>query len=346
MDPQPLVTVIVPCRNEGRWIGPCLASILANDYPLDRLELLVVDGLSSDETRAVVESYAASHGCIRLLDNHRQITPVALNIGIAAARGDVIMRMDAHVDYPADYIRLLVELLAEKGADNVGGVCQTLPGGETALARAIAIGMSHPVGVGNSYFRIGSAEERWVDTVPFGCYRKEVFARIGLFDEELVRNQDDEFNLRLIRNGGRILLAPQVVCRYYTRDSLRKLWRMYYQYGYFKPLVVRKVKGVMTLRQLGPPLFVLCLIAGALLAPWSRLAAAALPLFVALYASVVAGCALAAVRKHGWQAALGLCLVFPAIHLSYGIGYLQGLVKFLVFRRCARVNAAQTPISR
>ena len=256
------------------------------------------------------------------------------------------MRMDAHVDYPADYISSLVRLLQEKGADNVGGVCQTLPGGATAMARAIAIGMSHPVGVGNSYFRIGSAEERWVDTVPFGCYRKEVFDRIGMFDEDLVRNQDDEFNLRLIRSGGRILLTPKVVCRYYTRDSLGKLWRMYYQYGYFKPLVVRKVKGVMTLRQLVPPLFVLCLVAGALLAPWSQIAAAALAVLVVSYATVLAGCAVVAARKHGWPVALGLCLVFPAMHLSYGIGYLRGLVKFLVFRHRVCAGTALTPISR
>ncbi len=270
-EPQPLVTIIVPCRNEGKWIAPCLDSILANDYPRERLEVLVVDGMSSDETRSVVERRAADQPCIRLLDNAKQITPAALNIGIAAARGAVIVRMDAHVDYPADYVSSLVRLLEEKGADNVGGVCRTLPGAETAIARAIAIGMSHPVGVGNSYFRIGAASERWVDTVPFGCYRKEVFDRIGLFDEELVRNQDDEFNLRLIRSGGRILLTPNVVCRYYARDSLRKLWRMYYQYGYFKPLVVRKVKGVMTLRQLGPPLFVLCLAAGTLFGAFERL---------------------------------------------------------------------------
>ena len=302
--------------------------------------------MSSDETRSVVESYAATHACIRLLDNIKQIAPAALNIGIAAAQGTVIMRMDAHVDYPADYIRALVHLLLEKGADNVGGVCLTQPGGATAMARAIAIGMSHPMGVGNSYFRIGSAEQRWVDTVPFGCYRKEVFDRIGLFDEELVRNQDDEFNLRLIRSGGRILLAPEVACRYYARDSLGKLWRMYYQYGYFKPLVVRKVKGVMTPRQLVPPLFVLFLMAGMLLAPWSRIAAVALAVVVVSYAAAVAACSLMAWRKHGGRAALGLGLVFPAMHLSYGIGYLRGTWNFLVLRRGAQAHAAVTPMTR
>ena len=345
-DVLPYVSVIVPCRNEGRWIAACLDSILGNDYPRQQLEVLVVNGMSSDETRSVVQRYAGSDPCIRLLDNPRQITPVALNIGIAAARGTVILRMDAHVDYPADYVRSLVRLLEETGADNVGGVCLTQPGSTTAMARAIAVGMSHPVGVGNSWFRIGAAEQRWVDTVPFGCYRKEVFARIGLFDEELVRNQDDEFNLRLIRSGGRILLSPQVVCRYYTRDSLAKLWRMYYQYGYFKPLVVRKVKGVMTLRQLVPPLLVACLVAGALAAPWSPLAAAALAVLVVSYAAAIVTCSLMAVRKHGWRVALGLCLVFPVLHLSYGLGYLRGLWAFLILRRGGQSHAAVAPLTR
>jgi len=128
----------------------------------------------------------------------------------------VIVRMDAHVEYPRDYISSLVKLLEQSGADNVGGVCRTLPAGGSAVARAIAYGMSHPLGVGNSHFRIGSAEDRWVDTVPFGCYRREVFDRIGLFDEDLVRNQDDELNLRLIKRGGRILLSPRIVCKYYA----------------------------------------------------------------------------------------------------------------------------------
>ena len=343
---MPLVTVIVPCRNEERWIGPCLQSIFDNDYPRDRLEVLVVDGMSSDGTRSVAESFVARFPQLRVLANEKKITPTALNLGIASASGSVIVRMDAHVKYPATYITSLVNLLDTSGADNVGGICLAQPGAETTMARAIAAGMSHMVGVGNSYFRIGSAEDRWVDTVPFGCYRREVFDRIGLFDEELVRNQDDEFNLRLIRNGGRILLSSRVVCRYYTRDTLPKLWRMYYQYGYFKPLVVRKVKGVMTLRQLMPPLFVLCLAAGALLAPWSRLAATALALLLAAYASVLVACSLAAIRRLGCLAAFGLCLVFPAIHLSYGLGYLEGLLTFLVLRRRVRADAARTPISR
>ena len=345
-DKIPFVSIVVPCRNEGNWIAPCLDSILGNDYPHARLEVLVVDGMSSDQTRPIVESYVARHACVRLLDNAEKITPVALNLAIAAARGTVIMRMDAHVDYPADYIRCLVGLLDESGADNVGGVCLTQPGADTAMARAIALGMSHPVGVGNSYFRIGSAEERWVDTVPFGCYRKEVFDRIGLFDEQLVRNQDDEFNLRLIRSGGRILLTPKVVCRYYARDSLGKLWRMYYQYGYFKPLVARKVHRVMTLRQLAPAALVATLAATAVGASFSRIAAALFAGILLAYAVAISSFAVRAAARQGTRCALGLCAVFAVLHFSYGLGYIRGVLDFIILRKNPTGSPGIVPLSR
>jgi len=204
------VTVIVPCRNERRYIAACLDSILATAYPADRLEVLVVDGASDDGTRDAVRAYAAREPRVRLLDNPRRSAPAALNLGIRAARGEIIARMDAHVVYPPHYLPVLVEALLETGADNVGCPIVTLPADESATARAIACALSHPFGVGNSRFRIGSAVRREVDTVPFGCFRRDVFDRVGLFDEELIRNQDDEFNFRLIRSGGRVLLVPDV----------------------------------------------------------------------------------------------------------------------------------------
>jgi glycosyltransferase involved in cell wall biosynthesis len=341
-----LVSVVIPCRNEAAWIRPCLESILANDYPNDRLEVLVVDGMSDDGTRAIVEEVAARRPCVRLLDNIKRITPTALNTGIAAARGAILMRMDAHVEYPRDYISKLVLELERSGADNVGGVCQTCPANDTALAQAIAIGMSHRLGVGNSYFRIGASEPRWVDTVPFGCYRREIFERIGGFDEELVRNQDDELNLRLIRAGGRILLVPSVVCRYYARDSLGKLWRMFFQYGYFKPLVTRKVGRLMTLRQLIPAVFVVALFATALAAPWHRAAAALFFAILLAYAAAIVAYGAAPAVRQGVGCALWLCLVFPVLHFSYGFGYLKGVLDFMILCRQAFSKAGMTPISR
>ena len=275
-DRQPLVSVIVPCRNEGRWIAACLQSILANDYPADCLEILVVDGMSNDDTRAGGRIDGGKPSAAPPGNQRKEDYARGLESGHCGGR-----RQYRHSHgCPRRVSRAITSprwcgSCRRSGADNVGGVCQTLPAGDSAMAKAIAVGMSHPLGVGNSHFRIGSAEDRWVDTVPFGCYRREVFDRIGLFDEELVRNQDDELNLRLIKHGGRILLSPRIVCKYIARDSLAKLWRMYYQYGYFKPLVVRKVGGVMTLRQLAPPLLVLGLAVTALA---GLLGLAALPL--------------------------------------------------------------------
>jgi len=345
MNPLPRVSVIIPCRNEAKWIEKCLESVVANDFPKDRLEVLVVDGMSDDGTRAIVEEAAKQYSFVRLLDNPKKITSAALNEGIAAARGDVIMRMDAHVDDPTHYISRLVHWLETSGADIVGGLCQTCPANETALARAIAVGMSHPLGVGNSHFRIGTTEPRWVDAAPFGCFRRDVFERIGLFDEELIRNQDDEIELRLIRAGGRVLLVPDVAFRYYTRDSLGKLWRMYYQYGYFKPLVVRKV-GRMTARQLIPAVFVAALAATAIASPWSWAAVWLLAAMLFAYVATITTAAAFAAAKQGVRCAAGLYLVFPTLHFSYGLGYWKGILDFWVLRRTARNRPKTVPLSR
>ncbi|MCE5267550.1 MAG: glycosyltransferase family 2 protein [Planctomycetaceae bacterium] len=341
-----MVSVVVPCRNEVKWIGPCLESILANDFPKEQLEVLVVDGMSDDGTRPIVEDFSRRYPFVRMIDNPRRITPVALNVGIAASHGSVIVRMDAHVDYPTHYISRLVHWLETSGADVVGGQCHTCPANGSTLAKAIALGMSHPLGVGNSHFRIGSTEPRWVDATPLGCFRRDVFDRIGLFDEELIRNQDDEIELRLIRAGGRVLLVPDVAFRYYTRDSLRKLWRMYYQYGYFKPLVVRKVGRLMTARQLVPAVFVLSLVVAALAAPWSWVAVCMLAAIVLAYTAAIISLGAAPAIRQGLGCSFWLCAVFPTLHMSYGLGYLKGVLDFMIFRRRASGQGDATPITR
>jgi len=222
----PTVSVIIPCREEQAHIGACLRSVLANDYPQDRIEILVVDGMSRDGTPAIVAEVAQEHATVKLLENPQRTVPAALNRGLREARGEIIMRMDAHALYPRDYISGLVAWLLSSGADNVGGVCVTVPANRTATARAIALALSHPFGVGDAQHRVGVQEARWVDTVPFGCYRRSSFDRVGGFDEELVRNQDVEFNHRLIRRGGRVLLVPGIKSYYYARGSLRQLARM------------------------------------------------------------------------------------------------------------------------
>jgi glycosyltransferase involved in cell wall biosynthesis len=340
------LSIIVPCRNEQRYIGDCLDSILACDHPRKDLEVLVVDGRSDDGTREIVSRYAARHPEIRLLDNPRGIVPAALNIGIRAATGDAIMRMDAHAAYPPDYVPRLLAALAESGADNVGGCVATLPADPGPVAGAIAVALSHPFGVGNSYFRIGAAEPRWVDTVPFGCYRRDVFSRVGLFDEDLVRNQDDEFNHRLLRQGGRVLLVPGVVARYYARGSFAKLARMYYQYGYFKPLAARKVGRITTVRQLVPAAFLVGLVVGGVVAlawpparlPWLAIAGS--------YAAAVAGFALLGARGRGPRCAVALAVAFPLLHSSYGAGFLRGIWDVVVRRGRRWADPSTVPLSR
>lgn len=343
---SPHVSVVLPCRNEAKIIRSCLESVVMSDYPKDQLELLVVDGRSDDGTRGIVCEFSKRHPWIRLLDNDRRITPTGMNIGIQSAKGQIVIRMDAHSVYPPNYVSKLVEWIERSKADNVGGICITRPANETPKANAIAFGLSHSWGVGNSHFRIGVAEPKWVDTVPFGCYRREVFEKIGLYDEALVRNQDDELNHRLIKHGGRILLVPEIVSYYTARDSLKKLWVMYYQYGYYKPLAVRTIGAVMTARQLVPSAFVMSLFLTAFLAPWSYMMAVLFGVIVITYVTLDLSIALSAASERGVRCGLWAVVVFPILHMSYGIGYLKGILDFLVLRKRGIPDPVAYPLSR
>lgn len=342
----PNVSVILPCRNEVKNIRSCLESVVASDFPKDQLELLVVDGQSEDGTREIVFEFSKRHPWIRLLDNVRRITPAAMNIGIQSAKGQIVIRMDAHTVYPANYVSGLVQWLVKSKADNVGGICITRPANQTPKAHAIAFALSHPWGVGNAHFRIGAAEPKWVDTVPFGCYRREVFDKIGLYDEALVRNQDDELNHRLIKLGGRILLVPEIMSFYTARESLGKLWVMYYQYGYFKPLAVRTIGAVMTTRQLVPSVFVMSLVLTASLAPWSYMMAVLFTAIVIAYVALDLSISARAAHERSVRCGLWSVVVFPILHMSYGIGYLKGILDFLVLRKREAPNSFALPLSR
>jgi glycosyltransferase involved in cell wall biosynthesis len=324
---RPLVSVVITCRNAEPYIARCLDSVLATDYPRERMEILVADGGSSDGTRPLLVRYVALHPTIVLLDNPRGTIPAGLNAAIRAASGDIVIRMDPHALYPTDYISRLVAGLQESGADVVGGVLVTVPADDSSIAQAIAVGLSHRFGVGN--------------TVRFGCYRREIFDRIGMFDEELIRNQDDEFNVRLTTQGGRVLLLPDVLCRSLARHSVRQLVRMVYQDGYFKPLVARKVDRVMTARQLIPAVLVGCLSSSAALAPWIPAARYLFALMAGGYALLVALFAVRAARSHGLRCAAALTLVFPVLHFSYGSGLLRGIRDHLIAHGMPRSGALQ-----
>ncbi|HPO57840.1 MAG TPA: glycosyltransferase family 2 protein [Anaerolineaceae bacterium] len=250
----PFVTVIMPIRNEEKYIAGSLEAVLNQDYPAGRMEVLVADGMSTDRTREIVQRMAQGDPRVRLLDNPGRIVPTGLNLALRQARGEIMVRVDGHCIIAPDYVSHCVRLLQEGRADGVGGPMETV--GEDPLSQTIALAMSSAFGVGGSAFRTVKDRELEVETVPFPAYRMETIRRIGLFDEEQVRNQDDEYNYRLLKHGGRILLSPAIRSRYYSRSSLKKLWRQYFQYGFWKVRVLQKHPRQLRLRQFVPPVFV------------------------------------------------------------------------------------------
>jgi glycosyltransferase involved in cell wall biosynthesis len=343
---RPRVSVIIPCREEERFIGRCLDSVLAGDYPQDRLEILVVDGMSTDRSRQIIAQYAVRYPFIRVVENPRRITPCAFNLGVREATGDIVMFMGAHATYSQNYVSKIVGWLETTEADSVGGVLVTLPADDSPTARAIACALSHPFGVGDSRFRIGTREPRWVDHVGFNNYRRTVFDRIGLFDEELVRNQDGEFNSRLRRNGGRVLLVPDVTAYYYARGTVRQVARMFFQYGYFKPLVARKIGRVMTLRQLAPPVLLLSLAGSGLASVWLPLARYAFLAIAASYLAAVLACSGAASLNNGMGIGVRLAGIFPTLHFSYGTGFLKRSLELALRPALRPRQTGSLPLSR
>lgn len=327
------VSIIIPCRNEEKYIGLCIDSIINNQLPDNKLEVIVVDGLSEDRTREIVKEYLRKFSFIKLIDNPQKIVPIALNIGIKNAIGKIIMRMDAHTRYEKNYIAQCVNYLEKNDVDNVGGLCITLPGANTSVAKSIAIALSHPFGVGNSYFRIGITQPKLVDTVPFGCYKREVFAKIGLFDEDLIRNQDDEFNFRLIKNGGKILLSPEIVSYYYSRDSITKLWKMYYQYGYFKPFVVRKLNSILTLRQVIPAILVSSLIISSILSIFNHNCIWIFAFLFSFYLLINLIISFSIAAQKSLKYIFFLPIAFLTIHFGYGVGYLKGAIDAFLLKK-------------
>ena len=335
-DPLPFVSVIVPCRNERHFIEPCLASILATDYAPDRFEVLVVDGQSDDGTRAILAELARRDDRVRVIDNPRRITPVALNLGIAAARGGLIAWMSAHNRYPRDYLRRCVEGLVAFGADNAGGGIVTVARGTGPWATAVVTALSHPFGVGNSKFRTarGGGTPGWADTVFGGCYRREVFDRVGGFNEQLVRGQDMEMNLRMGRAGCRTLFIPAVTSEYFARTAPGEFIRHTFDNGVWAILPFAYSEGApVGWRHLAPLAFVaslgLALVVG-LFHPVGWIALAALG-GAYLAAAIVAASVVAVRRRAFWLLPL-LPVSFALLHLSYGAGSVWGVLRLAAAR--------------
>ena len=342
----PFVSIVIPCRNEEKFISKCLDSIIAQDYPKDKIEVLVVDGRSTDRTKEVVEGYTQKYPFIRLLDNPKRITPVAMNIGIKGAKGDVVILVNAHSILDRDFLKYSTEYLKKTGADAVGGKLNTINDNSSLVAQAIPQAADSIFGAGGKRYR-GREEEGWVkDTLPYCAYPKEIFEKIGLIDEELIRDQDEEFNYRLLKSGGKIFFTPKIKSYLHIRPSLRKLWKQHFQYGYFKVKVTQKTGAIFTLRQLIPAIFVSSLMFTGVLSFFSKLFLCLFSLIVCSYLIANFGFSLAIAIKNGLKIFLVLPTVFFTLHFSYGLGYLKGIWDFLIYKKHLKKKIKDIPLTR
>ena len=329
-----MLSIICPILNEEKYIAQFLDSLLKQDYPKDELEILLVDGMSTERTREIVAGYTAKYPFIRVIDNPDKIVPYAMNRGIEAAKGDVIMRLDAHASYQPDYFSVLVKGLRRLNADNVGTVCKTDVLNKTPKTLAIREVLGNKFGVGNSTFRTGIDREQEVETVPFGCWRKEVFERYGKYDVRLVRNQDIELNKRIIRGGGKIYILPDTYCTYLARETWHALAKNNYGNGKWNILTVYYTKTLssLSLRHFIPLLFLLSLIVPLSLAliwwPFALISAASLFAYTGLLSAV--SLKLAVEKKLNF---FYLLITFFVLHLSYGWGSLVGILKLPFSKR-------------
>jgi len=318
----------MPIRNEAGFIRRSLGAVLAQDYPKEQLQIVVADGMSTDGTRAIVEQLTCEHAQLSLIDNPAGIVATGLNAALAHATAEIVVRVDGHCEIAHDYVSRCVEHIQTDRVEAVGGPVETI--GESYVARAIAMAMSSPFGVGGSAFRRPASRTQFADTVPFPAYTRSLIDRVGLFDEELVRNQDDEYNYRLRKLGTKVLLASDVRSRYYSRATLRSLAGQYFQYGFWKVRVMQKHPRQMQPRQFMPPAFVVALIVSLLFAAFVPQARPLLVFGVAIYAAVglLAAVLARTSRKNNWTLMPLLPVAFLVMHFSYGSGFLAGLGKF------------------
>ncbi|MDH5507683.1 MAG: glycosyltransferase family 2 protein [Anaerolineae bacterium] len=342
----PFVTIILPIRNEAKYIQRCLVSVIDQDYPADQLEILVVDGMSDDGTRDIVQSFQQKHPNLKLIDNPQKIVPTGWNIAVQLAKGDFVVRVDGHCIIATDYVRQCLKYLQLDDVHCVGGPIETI--GETFTSQAIAVAMSSKFGVGNSAFRVlkpglkdegpedslpkgdsmNKTHSMYIDTVGIPAFTRQALDLAGLMDEELVRNQDDEYIFRLRKLGARLVLASDIQIKYFCRTSYNALARQYFQYGYWKVRVFQKFPRQMRPRQFIPLVFVLSLIVLLALAGSVPLFGTLLKLEVAAYLVASLTASVLESRKRGWRFLPFLPLIFAILHISYGLGFLLGLFKF------------------
>jgi glycosyltransferase involved in cell wall biosynthesis len=321
----PLVSIVMPCLNEHGYIEACLDSVRRQDYPAERLEILVADGGSVDGTRDVLARMARDDARIRVIDNPHRLQACGMNAGIQAARGDVIVRMDVHCEYAPDYVRRCVEALARSGAENVGGAQRARA--KTPFQQAVCAALVSPLGVGGARYR-SAANEGFVDTVFLGAFPRRAFETVGLYDRGAVTNEDAELNQRILQAGGRVYLSRDIVVHYFPRGSFRALARQYFRYGVgrartlVKHARLRSVRSALPFLMLAAGLAIVGIPVLRPLAPWA-FGAYALSL---LTEAVRVG------RRLGTPAIARVALIFPVLHASHGVGFAVGLARFALER--------------
>lgn len=321
----PTVSLLICMRNEARYIRGCLESVFAQDYAQDHLEVWIIDGESDDGSRELALRLIDGRPNYHLLPNPKITQAAGWNLGIRACHGQIIGIASAHSALAPDYVSAAVETLNRTGVDLVGGPMRAQ--GEGYTAQAIALATSHPFGVGDARFHYADRQEL-VDTVYMGMGRREVFVDSGGFDEEMVRNQDDEFSYRLLERGGRILCNPAIASRYYGRTSLRRLWGQYFEYGYWKVRVMQKHPRQMRVRQLIPLALVLCLLGTLLVSMYNPWGGVGLALVGGIYLSANLFASLSLAARNGWRYLLLFPFIFAILHFGYGLGSLVGIFKF------------------
>jgi glycosyltransferase involved in cell wall biosynthesis len=328
------VSIIVPCYNEEATICSLLDSIMAQTYPRELMEVVISDGFSRDATRELIAAYQVQHEelALQVVDNPSGTIPAALNRAIEAARGEVLVRLDAHsMPYP-DYVARCVQALEEGRGATVGGIWEIRPGAETWVAKAIAVAASHPLGAGDALYRL-SPQPGAVDTVPFGSFRRELIAAVGKYDETLLSNEDYEFNARVRQSGARVWLDPGIRSVYFARATLGALARQYWRYGYWKFRMLRRYPETLRWRQALPPLFVSSVAVLALLGIWFAAARYALVTELAVYVLVLLTAGLMkAIRQRSRSLTVGLPLAIATMHFGWGCGFLWSMLSSALTR--------------
>jgi succinoglycan biosynthesis protein ExoA len=323
MKTPPFVTIGIPCLNEERHIEHCVRDALAQDYPAECLEVLVADGGSTDRTREILTALTTEDPRFRWLHNPGRLQSCGMNEVIRVARGDVLIRLDAHAEYARDYVLRCVEVLQRTGAENVGGAARAKA--VTPFQRCLCAALGSALGVGNSAYR-SADREGFVDTVFNGAFRREVFERVGLYDPRAVTNEDAELNQRILEAGGSIYLSRDIVAYYFPRSSLRELARQYYRYGQGRARTLLKHRKLVTIRPLVPFLTVMGGVVLLASAPQATLTWAAF----GAYALVTGAEALRVARRHADVPAAAVWRIFPVMHVAHGTGMAAGLVRFLI----------------